>query len=35
VYRLTSVFTQITHKPIHRTLPWHAQGWRDRSKLPC
>ena len=33
VYWLTSVFTQITHRPIHRTLPWQAQGWRDRSKL--
>ena len=28
-------FTQITHRPIHRTLPWQAQGWRDRSKLSC
>ena len=28
-------FTQITHRSIHRALPWQAQGWRDRSKLSC
>ena len=35
VYRLTSVFPRITHRAIHRTLPWQGQGWRDRSKLSC
>ena len=35
VHGLTSVFTQITHRSVHRTLPWQGQGWRDRSKLSC
>lgn len=33
--RLTSLFAESIHRPIHRTLALHTRDWRDRSALSC